>query len=149
MLDPNTWKIIDWPAGQPPLVVVVVDTEAEFDWVSQRPRRAMGVSSVKAQVQVQRIFERYKVRPTYVLDYPVSSTPEGYEIIRDFYRSGACEIGAHLQPWDNPPFVEPKTDENSYPGNLPFELEREKLVQLSRSIQKNLGTRPRIYKAGR
>jgi peptidoglycan/xylan/chitin deacetylase (PgdA/CDA1 family) len=149
MLDPDTWKMIDWPATQPPMVVVVVDTEAEFDWVLQRPRRAMGVSSVKSQLQVQRIFERYAVRPTYVLDYPVSSTPEAYEIIRDFHRSGACEIGAHLQPWDNPPFVEPKTDENSYPGNLPCELEREKLAQLSRVIHENVGVRPRIYKAGR
>ena len=149
MLDPNTWRMIDWPAEQPPMVVVVVDTEAEFDWVRQQPRRAMGVTSVKSQVQVQRIFERYEVRPTYVLDYPVSSTPEAYEIIRELHRSGACEIGAHLQPWDNPPFFEPKTDENSYPGNLPFELEREKLVQLSRIIQENIGVRPRIYKAGR
>src|SRR5438132_1489416 len=149
MLDPNTWKMIDWPAEHPPLIVVVVDTEAEFDWVRQRPRQAMGVSSVKAQLQMQRIFERYEVRPTYVLDYPVSSTPEAYEIIRDFHRSGACEIGAHLQPWDNPPFVEPKTDENSYPGNLPFELEREKLIQLTRIIQENVGVQPRIYKAGR
>jgi hypothetical protein len=149
MLDPNTWKMIDWPAAHPPLVVVVVDTEAEFDWVRQQPRQAMGVSSVKAQLQMQRIFERYEVRPTYVLDYPVSSTPEAYEIIRDFHRSGACEIGAHLQPWDNPPFVESKTDENSYPGNLPFELEREKLIQLTRIIQENVGARPRIYKAGR
>jgi peptidoglycan/xylan/chitin deacetylase (PgdA/CDA1 family) len=149
MLDPNTWKMIDWPAGHPPLIVVVVDTEAEFDWVRQRSRRAMGVSSVKALLHVQRIFERYGIRPTYVLDYPVSSTPEAFEIIRDIHRSGACEIGAHLQPWDNPPFVEPKTDENSFPGNLPFELEREKLIQLSRIIQENIGTRPRIYKAGR
>ncbi len=149
MLDPNTWKMIDWPAEHEPLVVVVIDTEAEFDWVRQRPRQAMGVSSVKALLQMQRIFERYEVRPTYVLDYPVSSTPEAYEILRDFHRSGGCEIGAHLQPWDNPPFVELKTDENSYPGNLPFELEREKLVQLGRIIQENVGTRPRIYKAGR
>src|SRR5215468_3716269 len=149
MLDPTTWKTIDWPAGHPPLVVVVVDTEAEFDWVRQQSRQAMGVTSVKSLLQMQRIFERYEVRPTYVLDYPVSSTPEAYEVIRDFHRAGACEIGAHLQPWDNPPFVEPKTDENSYPGNLPFELEREKLAQLSRTIQENVGVRPRIYKAGR
>ncbi len=45
--------------------------------------------------------------------------------------------------------VEQTTDENSYPGNLPFELEREKLVQLTRSIENNIGVRPRIYKAGR
>jgi len=131
------------------MVVVVVDTEAEFDWARQRPRRAMGVTSVKSQMKVQRIFERYQVRPTYVLDYPVSSTPEAYEVIRELHRSGTCEIGAHLQPWDNPPFFERKTDENSYPGNLPFELEREKLLRLSRIIEENVGVRPRIYKAGR
>jgi hypothetical protein len=89
------------------------------------------------------------VRPTYVLDYPVSSTPEGYEFIRDLHRSGACEIGAHLHPWDSPPLVEQVTDENSYPGNLPFELEREKLIRLTHSIEENVGVRPRIYKAGR
>jgi len=127
----------------------VVDTEAEFDWARQRPRRAMGVTSVKSQINMQRIFERYQVRPTYVLDYPVSSTPEAYEIIREFHHSGTCEIGAHLQPWDNPPFLERKTDENSYPGNLPFELEREKLLRLSQIIEENVGVRPRIYKAGR
>jgi hypothetical protein len=141
--------MIEWPTDQPPMIVVVVDTEAEFDWVRQRPRRAMGVTSVKSQMQAQRIFERYQVRPTYVLDYPVSSTPEGYEFIRNLYGSGACEVGAHLQPWDNPPFFERKTDENSYPGNLPLELEREKLVRLTRSIEENVGVRPRIYKAGR
>ena len=70
------------------MVVVVVDTEAEFDWQSCRPRRAMGVTSVKCQAQVQRIFERYQVRPTLVLDYPVSSTPEGYEFVRDLHQIG-------------------------------------------------------------
>ena len=149
MLDPDTWRMIDWPAAQAPVLVVIVDTEAEFDWESDRPRQAMGVSSVKCQDRAQRIYEKYGVRPTYVLDYPVSSIPEAYQVIRDLHRSGACEIGAHLQPWDNPPLVEAITDENSYPGNLPFELEREKLVQLTRCIKSNVGVRPRIYKAGR
>jgi hypothetical protein len=149
MLDPRTWRVIDWPADHPPLIVVVVDTEAEFDWAREQPRRAMGVTSVKRQAQTQPIFERHGVRPTFVLDYPVSSTPEGYEFIRDLHRSGACEIGAHLQPWDTPPFVEQATDENSYPGNLPIELEREKLSQLTQVIGENFGVRPRIYKAGR
>ena len=149
MLDPDTWKMIDWPADEPPMLVVVVDTEAEFDWDARGPRRAVGVNSVKCQNRAQEIFERYHVRPTFVLDYPVSSTPEAYELMRDLYQSGVCEIGAHLQPWDNPPLVEPMTDENSYPGNLPFELEREKLIQLTRSIETNVGVRPRIYKAGR
>src|SRR5690242_19855698 len=84
MLDPNTWRMMGWRAGGPPLVVGVGHTEAEFDWMRQRSRQAMGVTSVKSLLQMQRIFERYEVRPTYVLDYPVSNTPEAYEIIRDF-----------------------------------------------------------------
>lgn len=149
MLDPNTWRTIDWAAEQTPMLVVVVDTEAEFDWEAHGPRRAIGVSSVKCHNRAQQIYDRYGVRPTFVLDYPVSSTPEAYEFIREVHRSGACEIGAHLQPWDNPPLVEPMTDENSYPGNLPFELEREKLLQLTHAIEQNVGVRPRVYKAGR
>jgi hypothetical protein len=149
MLDPSTWREIEWPSDQPPLLVVVVDTEAEFDWARERPRRAAGATSVKCQVHTQRLYERYGVRPTLVLDYPVSSTPEGYEYIRELHRSGACEIGAHLQPWDNPPFLEQKTDENSFPGNLPLELERAKLAQLTQTIRDNIGVQPRIYKAGR
>jgi hypothetical protein len=83
------------------------------------------------------------------LDYPVSTIPEGYEVIRDFYQSGVCEIGAHLQPWDTPPFVEEITDRNSYAGNLAPEVEREKLVRLTAAIAQNIGVQPRIYKAGR
>ncbi|MBV8739739.1 MAG: WalW protein [Alphaproteobacteria bacterium] len=149
MLDPKTWRIIDWPADHPPVVVVVVDTEADFDWTRGPHRNARGVASVKDQKLTQPIFERYGVRPTFVLDFPVSSMQEGYEFVRDLYRSGGCVIGAHLQPWDNPPFVEPITDRNSYPGNLPIELEREKLARLTYTIEKNIGIRPRIYKAGR
>ena len=149
MLDPSTWRTIDWPIEQTPMLVVIVDTEAEFDWEAQGPRHAIGIKSVRCQDRAQQIFARYNVRPTFVLDYPVSSTPEAYEFIRDLHDSGVCEIGAHLQPWDNPPLVEPMTDKNSYPGNLPAELEREKLFQLTRTIEKNLGVRPRVYKAGR
>lgn len=149
MLDPATWQVIDWPADHPPVLVVIVDTEAEFDWTLKSQRNARGVTSVKCQKQTQIIFERYGVRPTFVLDYPVSSMPEGYEFVRDLRRSGACEIGAHLQPWDNPPFIEPTTERNSYPGNLPVKLEREKLVRLTETIAENIGEWPRIYKAGR
>ena len=148
MLDANR-DIVAWPASQRPMLTVVVDTEAEFDWVSSKTRRAAGVASVKALRRVQPLFERYTVRPTLVVDYPVSTIPEGYDVIRDLHRSGLCEIGAHLQPWDAPPFVEKITERNSYAGNLPPELEREKLVRLTAAIVENIGVQPRIYKAGR
>jgi hypothetical protein len=149
MIEANIREVIAWPASQQPMLAVVVDTEAEFDWVSSRSRRAAGVTSVKALRQVQPIFERYKVRPTFVVDYPISTIPEGYEVIRDLYQSGVCEVGAHLHPWDTPPFVEEITDGNSYAGNLAPKVEREKLVRLTAAIVQNVGVQPRIYKAGR
>jgi hypothetical protein len=48
-----------------------------------------------------------------------------------------------------PPFEEEVNRRNSYPGNLPRELERKKLAELVRTIEANLGVRPRSYKAGR
>src|SRR4051812_35308673 len=149
MLDRTGLRLITWPADQLPMLVVVIDTEAEFHWTATGSRRANGVTSVKASLQVQPVFERYNVRPTFVVDYPVSTIPEGYEVIRDFYKSGVCEVGAHLQPWDTPPFVEEISDRNSYPGNLAPEVEREKLVRLTAAISQHIGVQPRIYKAGR
>lgn len=144
----DNWQRVTFPAPQPPLLVVVVDTEAEFDW-RKTPRRATGVRSERSQVKAQRIFDRFGVRPCYALDYPVGSTPEGYEPIREILKDGRCVIGTHLQPWDTPPFTEFITDRNSFPGWLSADLEREKLDCLTRTIAENLGVRPRIYKAGR
>jgi hypothetical protein len=41
------------------------------------------------------------------------------------------------------------TPHNSYPGNLPAALEREKLARLTETIAENFDTRPTVYKAGR
>ena len=149
MLETALCTRVAWPLSSQPLLVVVIDTEAEFDWVSSPSRRAAGVTSIAKLIEVQLIYNKHKVRPTLVLDYPVSTTPDAYNRVRELFESGCCEIGAHLQPWDTPPFIEETTDKNSYPGNLPPELEREKLVQLTEAIQVNVGVKPRIYKAGR
>ena len=60
-----------------------------------------------------------------------------------------CVIGAHLHPWVNPPHDEIVCNYNSYPGNLPEELEKEKLHRLTETIADQFGERPIVYKAGR
>src|SRR5215471_13090695 len=148
MLNPEHSHVVRWPEDQKPLLMVIVDTEAEFDWKGVS-RRAVGIRSASCQQRAQRIYDRFGVRPTYALDYPVSSNPDGYGPIREIYDSGGCLIGAHLQPWDTPPFTEFLSDLNSFPGNLPTELESAKLAGLTDTIAANVGVRPRIYKAGR
>lgn len=149
MLDPRDWSVVEIPRDQPPLLAVVVDTEEEFDWGEPLARANTRVSSSSAQARAHRIFERYGLKPTYVVDYPVASKPEGFGPLRELLADGLCEIGSHLHPWVTPPFDEQVCPRNSYPGNLPAALEREKLRRLTAVIEDNFGLRPVVYKAGR
>lgn len=129
--------------------MVIVDTEEEFDWSAPLSRANRHVTSVAAQSAAHEIFANYGVVPTYVVDYPVAVTESSIRVLTDLLKAGVCEIGAHLHPWVNPPDVEDVNAFNSYPGNLPADLEREKLEVLSAAIENNIGFRPRVYKAGR
>jgi hypothetical protein len=99
--------------------------------------------------RIQKIFDDYHITPVYVIDYPVASQSDGYRPLLEIHSSGRCLIGAHLHPWVNPPFEEPVSRYNSFPGNLPRTLEAAKLQILGNCIGERFGTRPLIYKAGR
>jgi hypothetical protein len=130
-------------------LLVVVDTEEEFDWSKPHSRAETRVDHIQYQDRALRIFERFGLRPTYVVDYAVASQEIGYRPLRDQLKDGKCQIGAHLHPWVNPPFDEEVSAYNSYPGNLPAALEREKLRRLTDTIEANFGCRPMVYRAGR
>jgi hypothetical protein len=135
-------------AAAPPLLFVVVDTEEEFDWNAPFSRANTSCRAMGAVHRVQAIFDRYRVRPTYVIDYPVATRPDGYEPLREIHGSGRCAIGAHLHPWVNPPDDEELSAGNSFACNLPAHLEREKLRRLRDAIAERFGP-PTVYKAGR
>ena len=132
-----------------PRLVVVIDTEEEFDWNAPADRAATGVSAMDSIYKVQDIFDRYGIKPCYVIDYPVASKEQGYRALKAIYDDGRCEIGAHLHPWVNPPFDEEMKPQNTFPGNLSYELELQKLTQLKTKIEEVFGFSPSIYKAGR
>ena len=137
------------PRDTSPLLSVIVDTEEEFDWSEPLSRANTNTNAILAQSAAHEVFAKYDVVPTYVVDYPVATNDSSIRILTDLLNSGACEIGAHLHPWVNPPHDEEVSPFNSYPGNLPAELEREKLKVLTDEIERNFGVPPRIYKAGR
>lgn len=149
MFAPRPDLLAPLPRDQIPLLVVIIDTEEEFDWTKPFARANIGVSHIRAQAHAQAIYARFGVKPLYAIDYPVASQPQGYEPLREWAQSGTCEIGTHLHPWVNPPFEEPVNTRNSYPGNLPPSLERAKLTQLTEAIAQRFGRRPTVYRAGR
>jgi hypothetical protein len=130
-------------------LVVIVDTEEDFDWSRAFSRDAIQVRSMRSIGKAQAIFDEHSITPTYVMDYPVASQQEGYRPLQEVYQSGRCLIGAHLHPWVNPPFAEAVSTWTSFAGNLPYDLEASKLQNLSDLIGERFGKRPSIYKAGR
>lgn len=142
------------PDSWPPTLVVVVDTEEEFDWTAPFDPASTAVTNIACQKLAQRIFDAHGVVPTYVVDYPVAATPAAAAVLRDFAEAGRCEIGAHLHPWVTPPWDDQLPAaavdaRHSYPGNLPPALERARLAALTQAIEAGFGRRPVVYKAGR
>lgn len=139
------------PADQPvrPTLVVVVDTEEEFDWDAPFSRQATSVTAMRHIDRAQRLCDAAGVVPTYVIDYPVATQREGHEALADWARAGRCAIGAHLHPWVTPPYDEPVSGPNSFASNLPPALQRAKLTNLCAAIAAHTAVTPTVFKAGR
>ncbi len=146
---PDRKELVRLPRGERPTLLVVVDTEEEFDWFAPFDRTRTSVAHMREIGAFQKICDEHRVRPLYAVDHPIATQAESAGPLREILASGRCEIGAHLHPWVSPPFEEEVNARNSYPGNLPRELERTKLAGLARTIEEHLGVRPRAYKAGR
>ncbi|MCK4614027.1 MAG: deacetylase [Thermoplasmata archaeon] len=78
------------------------------------------------------------------------------EGLRDFLKhhikEGNAEVGAHLHPWDNPPYVPLTPDDQKHhplPHELPEDLFRKKMGVLTDSIKHGFGAAPVSYRAGR
>jgi hypothetical protein len=89
------------------------------------------------------------VAPAYLIDWPIVESDRAHAILAHAVSAGDCDIGVQLHPWVNPPFDEDVNSFNSYAGNLPPALEREKLKQLRDRIAERYMLRPTIYRAGR
>jgi hypothetical protein len=132
-----------------PALLVVIDTEEEFDWHGDFRRENVAVTAMAEIGRAQRIFDAFRLAPCYVVDYPVVDQTAGFSELLQFCGDGRAVLGAHLHPWVNPPFEEPPTRVNSFAGNLPQALEAAKLRRLAERITESFGERPVLYKAGR
>ncbi|MCF4007814.1 polysaccharide deacetylase family protein [Rheinheimera sp. UJ63] len=140
---------IHLPVSMPPQLMVVIDTEEEFNWNEFPDRKKTSVAHLNQLDRVQSIFDEYGIKPCYVVDYPIASDKQNNKSLRDIFAAGRCEIGAHLHPWVTPPLSEELSIANMYPGNLSAELEYAKLVALVAKIEETFLFKPSVYKAGR
>lgn len=129
--------------------LLTVDTEEEFDWDKPIAREAHTVHTVARLARFQEFCEGQCVVPVYLVDYPIATSPAAIEILRPAIAAGKAEVGVQLHPWVSPPHDEQVTERNTFAGNLPRELEREKFRRLRDAIETNFQAAPLIYRAGR
>jgi hypothetical protein len=146
---PPVRQYCDLPREGPPALVAAVDTEEEFDWAAPLDRAHRAVAHMRQIQRVQDLFESFGVIPSYLVSYAIVAQEAGFRPLMPHLAAGRAVIGAHLNPWTTPPYRERVDNLNSYPGNLPRELEAAKLVLLCRQIERALGVRATVYKAGR
>ena len=137
------------PADLRPTLFVIVDTEEEFNWRAPFDRGNTSVTAMSKIDRLQSILNRHRIRPTYVIDYPVSHQRDGYARLKELADDGLCRIGAHLHPWVTPPHVEQVTGPNSFGCRLDPSLEAEKIRVLRDDIADRFGSQPTVFKAGR
>jgi hypothetical protein len=143
-------ELIHVPPATAPILSVVIHTEEEFDWSQPGfDRNATGVTHMRHIDRVQDLFDAYGIVPTYVVDYAIADQEQGWRPLQRFAAEGRALIGAHLHPWVSPPYTEELSRRHSYPGNLPRDLEHDKLSRLTDRITGSIGTRPTVYLAGR
>lgn len=129
--------------------ILTVDTEEEFDWSKPIERSGHTVHTIARLARFQEFCEGAGISPIYLVDYPIATSPAAADILRTPLANGKAEIGVQLHPWVSPPHDEVVNEFNSFAGNLPAELEREKFGRLRDAIQSNFGKAPLIYRAGR
>ena len=134
-------------------LVVTIDTEVDCDrqWrVSDPPAFRSVTDGIPAILTP--LFERYGVRPTYLISGEVMEEPACVEALR---RLDNAELGTHLHA----EFVEPQRRlfretmggavHDALQCQYPREVEAAKLERLTRLFETSFGRRPTAFRAGR
>ena len=128
-------------------LIVTIDTE-EDNW-ARYSRTDNPVENIKKVERLQRLFDRFAIKPTYLVTYPVATNPASAAILKGLMDDGKCEIGTHCHPWNTPPFEEDINEHSSMLCNLPESLVYKKLVALHQAIGVAFGVSPVSFRAGR
>ncbi len=131
-------------------LIVTIDTE-EDNWGDPKSS-AYQLENIKAIEEVQQIFDSFRVRPTYLVTYPVAADPRSIEILSEILNSGRCEIGAHCHPWNTPPLsgsTDPERNGTTMLCTLAPEVQAAKIKALTEQIRAAFGQKPVSFRTGR
>lgn len=136
--------------SKPELVFLLsVDTEEEWDWDGPFPESDFSIQNLKKIPALQSFCEGLGIRPCYFVDYAAALGAIEKKVFVQAIENNACEIGAHLHPWANPPMFDKPNEENSHVVNIPIEQVTAKLDELVSVFVEKLNYQPTSFRTGR
>lgn len=126
---------------------VTIDTECDMpNW---KPKKDLTINNIKALPKLHDLFDKYEIKPTYLVTYPIATMPLGIDTLRSLKIRNNCEIGTHFHPWTTPPISDIEISNATFPHKLDEKLHKTKLINLTNTIKKSFKISPKSYRAGR
>lgn len=131
--------------------IITIDTEGDNQW---KHGIDVSVKNLKSIPRFQDLCNKYKIPPTYLVTSEVCDDSFAKELFKDYIKSDIAEIGAHLHSWTTPPFLDKDgfrfNDKNHvFASELPKDLLKQKLKNLTCQIQDSFGVNPLSFRSGR
>lgn len=135
-------------------LLFVIHTECEFDWNGGFYQDDAKVSHAEELIAFVTKLATNKIKVVLAVDYVFVNSPSGQQALNHLLTQfpDLIEIGTHLQPWNTPPFLTLQNEVaevDSFPGNLSYEQEFNKLATLTQKVHEITGRQPVTYLAGR
>ena len=129
-------------------LLVTIDTEENWEGPGEAKEPNLGNIYKIPELQ-KNIFDKFDVKPVYLLTYPVATDQKSISILREIYENNRCEIGTHLHSWHVPPIDRNDIIKKVYQCDLPYSLEKQKIAALTQVIEENFKVKPVTFRAGR
>lgn len=127
--------------------IITVDVEADNQW---KKGSEITLENLNALPRFQALCEKYGFMPTYLVTHEVAESEDAV-VMSEWQKKGRAEVGAHLHPWTNPPFIDEKKEREgrSFLHEFSEDIIREKLRILTLLIAEKFGKRPTSFRAGK
>jgi peptidoglycan/xylan/chitin deacetylase (PgdA/CDA1 family) len=129
-------------------LLVGIDTEGDNQW-SAEARLHQRFENIYALPRLHAIFQKHRVRPTYLITWPVARDARSAAVLRELLSGRDCEIGAHHHAWETPPCTDEDVRRHPYASQLPAARFAAQVASLTAAIGDAVGERPLSYRSGR
>jgi len=126
---------------------LIVSIDVEEDMPNWEIEAATTIRNLEGISRLQGLFDKYGIRPTYLLNYPYACSEDAVNYFKSI--NDRCEIGTHMHSWNTPPLMEGEEAIIDYQSNLPYEKQAAKIKTVTDKLTEAFGTPPTSFRAGK